>query len=146
MIMSREEIIKEWKMAKSKTKQVHILADMNCCKVADIKKILIEEGLIEAPKSAKKPIITSTKATSKPLKAKIAPKVAQEPIITSSETDFEEVEEIEEIPEIVYPDETLDIPPTVIRVCLDEMDRIAAKMKALNREYEELAKFIKQEV
>lgn len=44
MYMSRSEICRDYRMAKSRRAQVTILADMNLCKKEEIIKILISEG------------------------------------------------------------------------------------------------------
>lgn len=40
MIMSREEILRDYKSAKNRRRQVQILADLNCCSRAEIERIL----------------------------------------------------------------------------------------------------------
>ena len=44
MTMTTEEIVRDYREAKVKTKQIQILADLNGCKSRDIVKILIEAG------------------------------------------------------------------------------------------------------
>lgn len=45
MIMPTEEIIREYKLAKYKRKQIEILADQNCCSKKDIALLLYGNGL-----------------------------------------------------------------------------------------------------
>lgn len=40
MVMSREEILRDYKSAKNRRRQVQILADLNCCSRAEIERIL----------------------------------------------------------------------------------------------------------
>lgn len=42
--MSEEEIVRNYRQAKEKTKQVQILADLNVCKPADIIEVLSQNG------------------------------------------------------------------------------------------------------
>ena len=44
MEMTREEICREFRMAKRKGQQIKILAQLNCCSVKEIREILIEGG------------------------------------------------------------------------------------------------------
>lgn len=48
--MTNAEIIASYKAAKNKTTQIKILADLNCCRTADIKKIV---GISEEKKPEK---------------------------------------------------------------------------------------------
>lgn len=45
MAMTTEEIIREYKLAKDKRRQIEILADQNCCSKKDIAFLLHENGL-----------------------------------------------------------------------------------------------------
>lgn len=40
MVMSREEILRDYKSAKNRRRQVQILAELNCCSRAEIERIL----------------------------------------------------------------------------------------------------------
>lgn len=51
MVMSREEILRDYKSAKNRRRQVQILAELNCCSRAEIERIL---GL-EKPDDASAP-------------------------------------------------------------------------------------------
>lgn len=53
MQMTNEEIIKSYKEAKNKQKQIKILADLNCCRPMEIKKIV---GVEEPKKEEKKAV------------------------------------------------------------------------------------------
>lgn len=44
MVMSNEEICRDYRAAKNRTKQIGILADLNACKKADIVAVLLETG------------------------------------------------------------------------------------------------------
>ena len=50
MYMSKGDIVKEYKEAKDKQKQITILAQTNVCTVADIRKILSDAGIEDIPK------------------------------------------------------------------------------------------------
>ena len=75
MTMTPEEICREYRQAKSPTKQIQILADLNGCKKDEIKRILVDCGeklpgnMMPKPKAAPKampvPDETAT-ATMKP--------------------------------------------------------------------------------
>ena len=60
MYMTPGEICKEYSMAKSKSMQVAILADQNCCTKEEILDILAENGM-ELPKPLTKKPQTKTK-------------------------------------------------------------------------------------
>lgn len=45
MQMTNSEIAAEYRMAKHKSKQIYILADLNCCKPEEIVQILLDEGV-----------------------------------------------------------------------------------------------------
>ena len=52
MMMSHEEIVRSYKNAKSKSKQIGILADLNATTKEEIKKILLIKG-VELPKAGR---------------------------------------------------------------------------------------------
>lgn len=73
MIMTDEEIFKEYKAAKKKSQQVNILADENCCDKDTIKEILERCGIPREElypkrgrKKAEKPIKTVSDSNSEP--------------------------------------------------------------------------------
>ena len=45
MTMSNGEIARSYKEAKYKKQQIKILSELNCCDVAEIKRILVEQGV-----------------------------------------------------------------------------------------------------
>ena len=68
MQMTNEEIIKSYKEAKDKKKQIKILADLNTCDANIIKEILIEAGETATrvyKRAAKKPAEEKTAKTEK---------------------------------------------------------------------------------
>ena len=50
MYMSNDDIVKEYKEAKDKQKQITILAQLNACPVQDIRNILADAGCEDIPK------------------------------------------------------------------------------------------------
>lgn len=43
--IERAEIVREFRAAKEPLKQIRIMADLRCCKTADIKNVLIDSGV-----------------------------------------------------------------------------------------------------
>lgn len=52
MVISAEEIVRDYSQAANKQKQIKILADLNCCTPGEIRQVLFEQGVsgIAAPK------------------------------------------------------------------------------------------------
>lgn len=48
MTMSNEEIIRDYNQASNKSKQIRILADLNCCSPGEIRKVLAQAGVHKA--------------------------------------------------------------------------------------------------
>ena len=44
MIMTKDEILKDYRLAKNQTKQIGVLADLNCCTKREIVNLLLEAG------------------------------------------------------------------------------------------------------
>lgn len=44
MVMTKDEILRDYRAAKSKQNQIGVLADLNCCKSREIVNILLEAG------------------------------------------------------------------------------------------------------
>lgn len=56
MVMSKSEIVRDYKSAKNKMAQIRILADMNVTTPKEIKKILIEAGALEPAQKKQEPV------------------------------------------------------------------------------------------
>jgi len=72
MIMTEEQVCREYREAKHPSRHIGVLADMNLCKRSEIIDILVANGLMEKPKepepkkiTTKKPIKTQPKAEAK---------------------------------------------------------------------------------
>ena len=72
MQMTKEEIIKNYKEAKAPSKQIGILAQLNCCDTAEIREILKEAGVLR--KYERKGNTEPVKVESKPATKLAAPK------------------------------------------------------------------------
>ena len=44
LVMAAAEICREYRLSKDKSKQIGVLADLNCCSKADIARLLFREG------------------------------------------------------------------------------------------------------
>ena len=69
MIMTEEEVCREYRQAKNPSHHITVLSELNLCKRSDIMDILVKHGLMEKPKetehkksTTKKPIKTQPKA------------------------------------------------------------------------------------
>lgn len=83
MQMSNEEIVRRYKEAKDKAKQLGILSELNACDEQKIKDILAEGGIDhrQFPRSRKEKKATAPAADNKPAKAKQAA-VQEKPVNT----------------------------------------------------------------
>lgn len=119
MEMTKGEIVREYKAAKSKKRQIQILADMNQCPVDTIEKILIDEGALVK-------------------KQKIAP-VQQNPVEEPKE------DMIDKFPKAVINAIfcRIDALDELIRVSNAEISKITEQIKEYESEYRELVSVLK---
>lgn len=125
MYMTPGEICKEYSMAKSKSMQVAILADQNCCTKEEILDILAENGM-ELPKPLTK------KATAKPKEEK-----AEEITQKEEKAQDEAQAKPQSMPEAVAG-------ALIARLEVIEAEIVAkqAEIAAKEREYKEIAAFM----
>lgn len=112
MVMTEGEICREYRAAKNKKYQITILADQNCCKEEEIRKILIGNGIELLQNKQKMPEQKDTKAV-KEEKAKEEP-----------------------------PRKEKNMPDAVMRVLFARMDVLDAEIAVLEKEYKEIAAFV----
>lgn len=132
MEMSNDEIIKKYE-ANPTEKHINILADLNGCKLYEIKRILGHAGLIEPPKEPKK-------RGPKP-KAQSQINQKQEPIL-QDETEKESIKSesarvemrAEVIPEVATPIPKYLIPEKIRELCEARLDEINVEIMALCNE------------
>ena len=70
MQMTKEEIIKNYKEAKAPSKQISILAQLNCCDAAEIREILKEAGVLRKYERKRNAEPVKSKAAKKPVTSK----------------------------------------------------------------------------
>lgn len=96
MEMTKTEIIREYKMANSKTKQIGILAELNLCTKKEIREILREGGLdVPEPGRKKKTVFGKVVDINQDAPAETEPVVslAEEPDLEEIDAGEEEAEE-----------------------------------------------------
>lgn len=145
MEMTNEEIIKSYKEAKNKSRQIKILAELNCCKQIDIKKIV---G-VEEPKQEEKKAVSIDK-----MRKDLA--IDAEAVEKTNKAAVEEMEAktIEGIPGLMilppsvmedYEPETLpraEPPESIIRLATKRLEELEETIKAAELEYKEIASFL----
>ena len=95
MLMTKDEILRDYRAAKSKQNQIGVLADLNCCKARDIVNILLEAGehvpgnFLPGERRKKKSVPVVATPTSEPVTEKL-PR-AQKPVPVLSRTDYTDV-------------------------------------------------------
>lgn len=119
MWMSKEQIAREYRMAKHKEMQIKILAELNGCEKTEIQEILVEKGEMKMPRT------------------KVA-KVLEE-VMKQTEEERKEVEAKKVV-------KKQSIPDAVIRCVEDRMQQIEQTIKRCEEEYKDLADFIKKGV
>ena len=94
MQMTTDEILRDYRAAKSKQNQIGVLADLNCCKARDIVNILLEAGehvpgnFLPGQKR-KKDVPVAVTPTSEPVTEKL-PR-AQKPVPMMTHTEYTDV-------------------------------------------------------
>ena len=135
MEMTYPEIVRNYKQAKNKEEQIEILADINCCTQAEIRKILINAGL--EVKTAKRTKAAGNRKTTKIAHKKPLPH--EEPIIEEDDC-VEEIEEIiEEIPENL---EFTHVPDYIREILEAELDKLDETIKRATERYKEIVEFL----
>ena len=93
--MTTDEILRDYRAAKSKQNQIGVLADLNCCKARDIVNILLEAGehvpgnFLSGERRKKKDVPVVATPTYEPVTAML-PR-AQKPVPVLSRTDYTDV-------------------------------------------------------
>lgn len=118
MWMSEEEIARKYRMAKYKSKQVKILAELNGCTAKKIQEILVEKGEMNMPR---------TKTT----------KISEEAMNQTEERKEVEAKKVVK---------KQSIPDAVIRCVEDRMEKLERTIRSCSEEYRDLADFIKKGV
>lgn len=119
MWMSKEQIAREYRMAKHKEMQIKILAELNGCADTEIQEILVEKGEMKMPRTkVAKVLEEAMKQTEEERKGVEAKKVVK----------------------------MQSIPDAVIRCVEDRMQQIEQTIKSCEEEYKDLADFIKKGV
>lgn len=81
MQMTNGEIVKSYKEAKEKKKQIEILAQLNACPVANIREILISEGVQFPGPKPKKPESSTAETPAEAPKEKTVPEAVNIAVI-----------------------------------------------------------------
>ena len=158
MEMTNEEIIKSYKEAKNKSRQIKILAELNCCKQIDIKKIVgVEEPKKEEKKAEKKPV-ESIKIVTAEATTEICP-----PGTEFEKADIKcllpngmevEAKTIEGMPGLmILPPSVMEDaepirmpkvepPESIIRLATKRLEELEETIKAAELEYKEIASFL----
>lgn len=100
MIMTEEQICREYREAKHPARHIGVLAELNICKRSEITDILVANGLMEKPKepepkksTTKKPIKTQPKAEAKTTEFPPEVCAALEGAMNEIEKEIKELEE-----------------------------------------------------
>lgn len=136
MQMSNEEIVKSYREAKDKVKQLGILSELNACDEQKIKDILTEGGIDHRsfPRSKREKKATAPVADNKPAKAKQAA-VQKKPINTQCGGD-NPVEKPE--------DQKIYIPEIVKQAVTEKMIQVQESMDQNAADLSELNAFLKR--
>ena len=95
MTMTKDEIIRDYRAAKSKQNQIGVLADLNCCKARDIVNILLEAGehvpgnFLPGQRRKKQDVPETATPTPEPVTA-VLPR-AQKPVPMMTRTEYTDV-------------------------------------------------------
>lgn len=91
MQMTTDEILRDYRAAKSKQNQIGVLADLNCCKARDIVNILLEAGehvpgnFLPGERRKKKDVPVAATPTSAPVTEKLPRAQKQERKLSRAE-------------------------------------------------------------
>ena len=91
MVMTKDEILRDYRAAKSKQNQIGVLADLNCCKARDIVNILLEAGehvpgnFLPGERRKKKDVPVAVTPTSTPVTEKLPRAQKPTPMLTRQE-------------------------------------------------------------
>lgn len=123
MEMTNEEIIKSYKEAKNKQKQIKILADLNGCRPMEIKKIV---G-VEEPKKEEKKIEAVEE-----MEAKTVEGIPGLMILPASVMEDYEPKALPRV----------EPPESIIRLATKRLEELEETIKAAELEYKEIASFL----
>lgn len=162
MQMNENEIVRDFKEAKEKRKQISILADMNQCSREQIREILLRNGICEAELPAKpgRRRAAETEVFHQQVKknhakpeefrsgkqepAEEQTKEPEETVVPKTVEEMLSMEETSE-PEEVHVAATEvrhEVPESVKKACRDRIWGIAQEIGLLERERRELQKFL----
>ena len=146
MQMSNGEIVSSYMYAKHRGKQIKILAELNCCSVEHIMKILREEGLDVNKRVFNGGNFKATASSKAPEKVDKVDKVT-DTVKKVSDKAAESVEKVpEDMPEDdikIYerPDDKLVIPQSVLTLLYDESFKIDQQIAELTAKQKEILDF-----
>lgn len=152
MTMNENEIVRDFKEAKEKRKQISILADMNQCSREEIRGVLLRNGISEAelPSKPGRRRAVETEVFHQQVKKNHAKPeefrpAKPEPVPMEETPEYpspEPAAEKEEAEHIVVPEVRHEVPETVRQLCRDRIWGIAQEIGLLERERRELQKFL----
>lgn len=133
MQMSNEEIVRNYREAKYKAKQLGILAELNACDEQKIKDILTEGGIDyrSFPRSKREKKASEPEADNKPAKAKRAA-VQKKPVNTQCGEDKPTKKEEPEEQKIFIPEIVKQAVTEKMIQVQESMDQNAADLSELN--------------
>lgn len=154
MLMSDFEIVRDFKSAAKKGKQIGILADMNGCSREKIREVLLRNGISEAELPGKpgrkateeeKEIFRPAKTTKKKPGGEVPRVVGGTPVSQTKEPILaaEPKKDIPAaVPEAVHvvPETRQEVPETVKQLCRDRIWSIIQRVKELHQTIEEIEK------
>lgn len=121
MIMTKEEIVREYKAAKHQKAQIEILAQLNCVPKEEIERVLREAGVL--PEEKNKQRKPGRPPKNPPKEAKV---------------------ELHTVPQVEMPDTASDVLFRHLE-CLDEEIKYwRSKVESLEKEYTSIADFLKR--
>ena len=133
MQMSNDEIVRNYREAKDKAKQLGILAELNACDEQKIKDILTEGGIDyrSFPRNKREKKATEPEADDKPEKAKRAA-VQKKPVNTQCDGDNQTKKEEPEDHKIFIPEIVKQAVTEKMIQVQESMDQNAADLSELN--------------
>lgn len=129
----KEEIVRDYKMAKNKSKQIGILADLNLCSRREIENVLAESG-IELKKKKIAPVQRAENTEITQCEEECTEEGIEEMNIEPLEEEFEEIEEHRDTKEY--------LPVVVWDALTARVQELEREIKKISREKEEIEEYI----
>lgn len=145
MQMTNEEIIKSYKEAKNKQKQIKILADLNSCRPMEIKKIV---GVEEPKKEEKKAVSIDKMRKDLAIDAEAVEKSDKAAVEEMEAKTIEGIPGLMILPPSVMEDyepirmPKVEPPESIIRLATKRLEELEETIKAAELEYKEIASFL----